>query len=88
MQNREGESLIFIDEMGIRAADCKRPFARSLSGTKAAVPAAAHNTGERGIKWHFLCALGIEGMLDCSYFLTGSMNSQVFEEWVEVLLIP
>jgi hypothetical protein len=60
---RPASQLIFIDEMGIRAADAERNYARSREGTAAAQPGAAHCNGERGVLQNFLCALGVEGIL-------------------------
>ena len=85
---RPASQLIFIDEMGIRAADAERNYARSRAGTAAAQPGAAHCNGERGVLQNFLCALGVEGILACSYDVQGSVDSRVFELWVTVMLIP
>ena len=85
---RPASQLIFIDEMGIRAADAERNYARSREGTAAAQPGAAHCNGERGVLQNFLCALGVEGILACSYDVQGSVDSRVFELWVTVMLIP
>lgn len=84
----DGENCVFVDEMGIRAADAERGYARSKSGTKAVAPAAAHNTGERGELWNFMCALDADGMLDCPYCLLGSVNGVIFETWCREMLIP
>jgi hypothetical protein len=37
---------------------------------------------------NFLCALGVEGILPCSYDVQGPVDPRVFELWVTVMLIP
>ena len=37
---------------------------------------------------NFLCALGVDGILPCSYDVQGPVDSRVFELWVTVMLIP
>ena len=85
---RRASELVFVDEMGIRAADAERNYARSREGTSAVQPCAAHCNGERGMLQNFLCALGTDGILPCSYDVQGSVNSEVFELWVEEMIIP
>ena len=85
---RRASQLVFVDEMGIRAADAVRNYARSREGTAAVQPDPGHNTGERGVLMNFLCALGVDGMLPCSYDVQGVVNSEVFELWVVQMLIP
>ena len=85
---RPASELVFVDEMGIRAADAERNYARSREGTAAVQPGAAHCNGERGMLQNFLCALGTDGILPCSYDVQGSVNSEVFELWVEEMIIP
>ena len=51
-------------------------------------PAAAHNTGERGALWNFLCGLDADGMLNCSFCVLGSVNALIFEAWCQEMLIP
>ncbi|ACO68211.1 hypothetical protein MICPUN_64987 [Micromonas commoda] len=85
---RDARRIVFVDEMGIRAADAETNYARSQAGHKAVVPGASHETGERGIKWNFLAAMTVDGVLDCSFMKTGSINGQTFENWVAITLIP
>ena len=85
---RRASELVFVDEMGIRAADAERNYARSRAGTPAAQPGAAHSNGERGLLQNFLCALGVDGTLPCSYDVQGPVNSEVFELWVTEMLNP
>lgn len=84
---RRASQLVFVDKMGIRAADAVRNYARTREGTAAVQPDPGHNTGERGVLQNFLCALGVDGMLPCSYDVQGSVNSEVFELWVTQMLI-
>lgn len=85
---RDARRIVFVDEMGIRAADAETNYARSQAGEKAVVPGASDQTGERGIKWNFLAAMTVDGVLDCSYVKTGSVNAATFENWVDNMLIP
>ena len=85
---RDAGSIIFVDEMGVRVADAQRIYARSKSGTKAAVPCPAHNTGERGDLWNFIAALDADGILDCMFNVRDSINAATFEDWVEFMLLP
>lgn len=88
IEQRDAGRIVFIDEMGIRAADAERNYARSRAGEKAVMPGASHCTGERGIKWNFLAGMNIDGMLDCTYVTHEKMNRIVFEDWCEIMLIP
>jgi transposase len=87
-EDRDAGRIVFIDEMGIRAAEAERNYARSRAGEKAVMPGASHCTGERGMKWNFLAAMNIDGMLDCTYATHGKVNSETFENWCEIMLIP
>jgi len=85
---RPASELVFVDEMGIQAADAERNYARSRAGTAAAQPGPAHNIGERGMLHNFVCALDVGGILPCSYDVQGSVNSEVFEVWVTEMIMP
>jgi hypothetical protein len=86
---RDGSKIIYADEMGVRAENAERRFARSTAGTKAVKPGASAQTGERGTKHNFLGALSTtHGMLDISFPVVGKVDHRIFEEWCEIMLIP
>jgi transposase len=85
---RDATRIVFVDEMGIRAADAETNYARSPAGEKAVVPAASHQTGERGLLWNFLAAITIDRVLDCSYLKIETVNGDTFERWCHIMLIP
>ena len=85
----DGNRCVFVDEMGIREADCERRYARSVKGSKACMPGRGYQTGERGIKNNFLAAMDKDGVLqDATFHMLGKVNSVRFELWVAQLLIP
>ena len=74
-------NVICVDEVGVREADAERRYARSARGSKAVAPGRSHNTGERGTLHNFICALDIDGMMNCTFNLVGGVNAVIFEHW-------
>ena len=71
------ELFVFIDETGSDRRDCMRKFGYSLRGK----PAIVQKLLWRGQRVSAICAISLEGVLDC-YTTTGTVNADTFEDFI------
>jgi transposase len=74
--------LIFLDEFGINLA-MTRTYARAPRGERVTVPEPFHHGGNLSV----LSAIGQHGVC-APMLIDGAINSEVFELYVEHLLVP
>ena len=86
MKTVDGNSLVFCDEMGVRMKHAERNYARSRSGSKAVKP--GRGKAERGPRHDFLAAMDKDGFLPCTWNNFGTTTAALFEDWVEIMLLP
>ena len=76
------EDLIFLDEFGINLT-MTRTHARAPLGVRAQVTEPCHH----GSNISVISALGLQGVC-APMMIEGAINSEVFEQYVEHLLVP
>ena len=75
--NGHPEMFVFVDETGSDRRDCMRRFGYSVRGK----PAVSEKLLWRGQRASAICAISMEGVLDC-YVTTSTVTSDTFEDFI------
>ena len=79
----ETEMLIFVDETGSDRRDSLGKYGYSLRG----VPAKSHKTISRGKHVSTIAMMSMNGLFDVK-IVHGSVNGEVYNDFVEQFLVP
>ncbi|KAF4546858.1 Hypothetical protein D9617_149g089120 [Elsinoe fawcettii] len=78
------DQLVFVDESCVNGRTFWRRYGWSPVGT----PAIDIRLKMKGTRWSLLPALSMDGPIANPLVIQGSVTAEVFEEWLEVALLP